>query len=137
MAAQWPFPNLPGLLARGEQVWWGLEPQDWREALAAHPRIGDRPPAGSQESREQAGADGADARTLAAIAVGNRRYEARFAMTYVVRASGRTAEEMLALLECRLEAEPGQEIRTAAGQQWEITSLRLETMWGSSWGGTS
>jgi allantoicase len=120
-----PYHDLDDLIAVGEKVWWAAGPQDWRDALAAHPRIGDRPPAGTQERREQSGAEDAAAETMAAIAAGNREYEERFGFTYVVRASGRSATEMLAMLHDRLGNDPDAELRVAAGQQWEITVLRL------------
>ena len=115
-------------VAVGEQVWWSLGPDDWREALAAHPRIGDRPPPGTQEQREQSAVSTASDQVLADIAAGNLAYEQRFGTTYVVRASGRSAEQMLALLRQRLANDPATEIRVAAGQQWEITALRLRAL---------
>jgi OHCU decarboxylase len=130
VAAGAPYADGRTILAIGEAVWWSLGPDDWREALAAHPRIGDRPPPGSQERREQAAADCAPPEVLVAIAEGNRTYEERFGMTYVVRASGRSAEEMLALLCERLMNDPDDEVRVAAAQQWEITALRLRRLAG-------
>lgn len=124
-ATQWPHPDP---LAAGETLWWRLGASDWLEALAVHPRIGDRPPAGSRERAEQAAAENADAEVLAAIAAGNAAYEQRFGMTYVVRAAGRSAPEMLAMLRERLANDPADELRIAAAQQWEITRLRLELL---------
>ena len=125
MCEGWPWSDP---LGAGERIWWSLDPRDWREALAAHPRIGDRPPPGTQEQREQAAVETADREVLAQIVLGNQAYEERFGMTYVVRAAGRSAPEMLALLRSRLANEPAAELRVAAGQQWEITALRLRTM---------
>ena len=119
---QWPHPDP---LGAAEEVWWALRPVDWIEALSAHPRIGDRPAAGSTEAREQSAVTGADPAVLAELSAGNRAYEQRFGMTYVVRATGRTAPEMLALLRIRLAHDPDTEVRVAADQQWEITRLRL------------
>jgi OHCU decarboxylase len=108
-----------------ERVWWELTPSDWREALDAHPKIGDRPPEGSQESREQGSMATAGPALRDEIADGNRAYEARFGMTYVVRARGRSPGELLLMLRQRLENEPEAELRIAAGEQAEITRLRL------------
>jgi OHCU decarboxylase len=124
-AWQWPHPNP---YAAAERMWWALGEDDWREALAAHPRIGDRPPVGTQEQAEQSAAEGADAEVLAALAAGNAAYEKRFGMTYVVRARGRSAPEMLAMLRERLANDPVAELRVAAAQQWEITRLRLTVL---------
>jgi OHCU decarboxylase len=106
-------------------TWDALAPQDWEQALAAHPRIGDRPAEGSQERREQASAEAAPSAVLDQIALGNAAYEQRFGRTYVVRAAGRSAQDMLALLEERLDNDPEHELRVAAAQQAEIALLRL------------
>lgn len=99
-------------------------------ALADHPRIGERH-AGSGASaahsaREQSGVDPADADVAARLAEGNRRYEERFGRVYLVRAAGRSAAEMLEMLEERLGNDPGTELRVTAGQLAEIALLRLE-----------
>ena len=123
MVASRPWPA--GVLGAADEAWSRVGPEDWREALAAHPRIGDRTPDGSQESREQSAAAGADEWLLAEIAAGNAAYEEKFGMTYVVRASGRSAEEMLAILRSRLANEPEAELVVAAAAQAEITAVRL------------
>lgn len=120
-----PYPTGLSLVEAGRRTWASLAPDDWREAFAAHPRIGDRPPSGSQESREQSGMNAADAELRRRLADGNAEYETRFGMTYIVRATGRSATEMLELLQQRLRNDPEQEIAVAAQQQWEITELRL------------
>jgi allantoicase len=118
-----PWPD--GALEAAVNAWSGLGPDDWREALAAHPRIGDRPPTGSQESREQSMAAGGPDHLLRAISQGNQQYEAKFGMTYVVRASGRSAGELLSILQSRLANAPEDELRVAAAAQEEIIMLRL------------
>ena len=123
MVAAKPWPE--GIVEAAAKAWAGVGPDDWREALAAHPRIGDRPPSGSQESREQSSAVGADVSVLDAIAAGNLAYEKKFGMTYVVRASGRTADELLAILQSRMGNDPADELAVAAAAQAEITELRL------------
>lgn len=125
VGAGWPYLDLATLLTVGQRVWRDLPAREWRAALGAHPRIGDRPPAGSQEQREQSAAETADAAVLAALAAGNVAYERRFGYPFVVRASGREAPEMLGLLHERLTHSPAEELLVAAGQQWEITALRL------------
>jgi allantoicase len=117
--------GLDAVLASAEQVWWELTTDDWREALVGHPRIGERTRAGSREAREQGSMDGAGPALREAIAEGNRAYELRFGMTYVVRAAGRSPAEMLLILRQRLRNDPETELRVAAGQQIEITRLRL------------
>jgi N-carbamoyl-L-amino-acid hydrolase len=125
-----PYPTLHALFTAAEAAWWALEEPDWREAFAAHPRIGERERADATERREQAGVASADAATLAQLAAANRRYEERFGHVFLVCASGRTAEAMLADLRRRLVNEPNAELLVAAGEQAKITRLRLEALAG-------
>ncbi len=131
VAAQGPYADLADLVESGRRIWWELPPPDWREAFGTHPRIGDRPPVGTQERSEQSGVEQAPAEVLAALAEGNARYEQAFGMTYVVRASGRSADQLLGLLRERLDNDPATELAVAAGQQWEITGLRLAQAFGA------
>lgn len=128
-----PYPDANAVLAGAEEGLSRLTSDDWREAFAAHPRIGERRghqgAAGEAMSRsEQSGVDGGD-RTLAEeLLEANRRYEERFGYTYIVRAAGRSGEEMLELARRRLRHDPEEELEVAAGQQREITMLRLRRM---------
>ena len=58
----------------------------------------------------------------------NREYLAKFGFIFIVCATGKTAEEILAILRSRLPNTPEQEIRVAAGEQNKITGLRLERL---------
>jgi OHCU decarboxylase len=128
-----PFWDVGQLLRIGWRVWHELERDDWLEAFRAHPRIGESKPAATapEEARrwsegEQSRAHDASVQTLDALAQGNREYEERFGFIYIVCATGRTAEEMLALLRERLGNDPETELRVAAEEQWRITELRLK-----------
>jgi 2-oxo-4-hydroxy-4-carboxy-5-ureidoimidazoline decarboxylase len=98
-------------------------------ALAHHPRIGERIEASGVEAgfsrREQAGA-GSDAASAAAWVAANREYEDRFDRIFLIRAAGRTRQEMLAHLRDRLGNDPATEARVRAGQLAEIALLRLQ-----------
>ncbi|MBM4357744.1 MAG: decarboxylase, partial [Deltaproteobacteria bacterium] len=72
-----------------------------------------------------AGVTGASEATLEALARGNREYKERFGHVFLVCATGKTADEMLALLEERIDNPPENELRIAAGEQAKITTLRL------------
>ena len=127
-----PFGDQSSLLAAARDEWFGLGEDDWREAFAHHPRIGDRADLARRfaatrhlSEREQQGVEGAGADELSALAEANRVYEQRFGYIFIVCASGRTAAEMLALLRARLGNDPEVEIRVAAAEQAEITTLRL------------
>lgn len=135
MAAARPFRDTPELFETAAAIWWGLDEADWREAFRSHPRIGERKTEAGQTGREQAWSAGeqagvtnaADA-TRDALAEGNRAYEARFGYIYIVCATGKTADEMLALLQSRLGNDPQSEIRVAAEEQRKITRIRLEKL---------
>jgi OHCU decarboxylase len=129
MMARQPFADAASALDAAAEAWWPLAPADWLEAFAAHPRIGERS-ADAQASREQSGVAGAQAATLARLAEANREYERRFGYIYIVCASGKSADEMLAILESRLRADPESELKTAAGEQLKITRLRLQKLLG-------
>lgn len=135
MEARRPFRDGEALHRAAEEVSSSLAAEDWIEALAAHPRIGDVErlrerfgAAGEWSSREQAGLAGAREEVLEAIARANRQYEERFGHIFVVRAAGRGAPEILAILRERLGNAPDVELGVAASEQRAITRLRLEKL---------
>lgn len=130
LAARRPYGDRSALLATAADlaVTWSTAEVD--EALADHPRIGERHAGGASaalSSREQAGV-GDDARLRARLAEGNARYEERFGRIYLVRAAGRSGEELLALLEERLHHDPATEAEVTRAQLAEIALLRLEAL---------
>jgi OHCU decarboxylase len=139
MLAARPFRTLGGVLDTADAVWWSLGPDDWREAFDHHPRIGEQSAARSQgataqawSADEQRGTTSAGAGVRQALADGNREYEGRFGHIYLVCATGKSAEEMLALLQERLSNDPDTELRVAASEQAKITRLRLEKLFSPS-----
>jgi allantoicase len=101
-------------------------------ARAGHPRMGQRaagPSTGAAWSRQEQAAVGTAADEVrAALAEGNRAYEERFGHVFLIRADGRSAEEMLAALRERLGNDPGAERRAVAEELRQITRLRLERL---------
>ena len=133
--AERPFASLDDLSAKSDRVWWSLEPHDWLEAFRSHPKIGEKKAAQpiSGEARrwseqEQAGLLNSEQKTLDDLAELNRAYEEKFGYIFVVCASGKSSEEMLALLRVRLENNPEEELRIAAAEQAKITQLRLRKL---------
>jgi OHCU decarboxylase len=138
MAAARPFASGEAMAHVANATWAALGREDWLEAFAAHPRIGDDASGGSGRSgaaggeeterwsaQEQAGvADAAEA-TRHKLAEANREYQARFGYIFIVCATGRTAGEMLDILERRLRNDVVEEIEIAAEEQRKITRLRL------------
>ena len=139
MAQQRPFPTggdaMRRLLDSADRVWWDLGREDWLEAFTRHPRIGEKAAAkdASAETRrwseeEQSGTRSAREQVLAALAKANRAYEQRFGYIFIVCATGKSSEEMLALLQQRLQNDPTAELRIAAEEQRRITHLRLRKL---------
>ncbi|MEP7310271.1 MAG: 2-oxo-4-hydroxy-4-carboxy-5-ureidoimidazoline decarboxylase [Acidobacteriota bacterium] len=91
-------------------------------------RTGHTGRAGAWAAREQAGMDAATEDIRQRLAAVNRRYEDRFGFIYLVCATGKTAEEMLAIAEGRLRHTPDEELHTAAEEQRKITRIRLEKL---------
>jgi allantoicase len=119
-----PFEDRPSLLRGAERAWWKLDENDWLEAFAAHPKIGDK--GGSRwSSDEQRGTAAASEATIDKLAAANRDYDAKFGFVFLICATGRSADEMLAALEQRLASDRQTEIRTAAEEQMKITRLRV------------
>jgi 2-oxo-4-hydroxy-4-carboxy-5-ureidoimidazoline decarboxylase len=146
MAASRPFASAEELIASADRYWAALDRADWLEAFAAHPRIGaagvdgadragadqrhakalaERGAAQDWSAQEQAGVGGAADATLLRFANLNRDYEARFGYIFIVCATGKSAAEMLDLLERRIWHDPETEIRLAGGEQRKIMQLRL------------
>ena len=132
VAALRPFWDVGQLLNIGGRVWRELGRENWLEAFRAHPKIGESKAQRETGAEARAWAEGEQARareasdeTLDALTEANREYEERFGFIFIVCATGRSAEEMLASLRERLNNDPETELRLAAGEQWRITELRL------------
>jgi len=124
MASARPFATRDALYEAAERIWWKLDPDDWREAFAAHPRIGER--GGTRWSlQEQSGAQSAAETTQAELAGVNGAYEARFGYIFIVCATGKSGDEMLAIAKRRLDNDPASELQVAASEQAAIARLRL------------
>ena len=121
-----PFPDWESLVYVARQVWERLDDEHRLEAFAGHPRIGERKAGWS--SQEQSGTRGASEETMRAIAEGNRAYEEKFGFIYLVCATGRSADEMLANLNERLTHDRRTELDIAAAEQAKIIELRLEKL---------
>jgi OHCU decarboxylase len=135
MVARRPFGSRDAALAAADEVWRSLGPDDWREAFAHHPRIGERRSTLPQDARgaawsagEQSGVTTASGTVQGQLAAVNREYERRFGHIFIVCATGKSAEELLALARARLRNDAETELRVAAEEQRKITRLRLEKL---------
>jgi len=127
-----PYPDADALVSRAEEVARALPWEEVSVALAAHPRIGDRVDGESAEAassrREQSSMSQADEDTRTALLDGNRAYEERFGHVFLIRASGRSPEEMLAELRRRLDNDDEAERVEATEQLAQITALRVKAL---------
>ena len=136
MLAVFPVPTAENLLVAATAHWNKLTEADWREAFTHHPKIGGDVEAlrakfastSTWAEGEQASVRQASQETLEALATGTEDYERKFGYIFIVCATGKSADEMLALLQARLANKPEDEILIAAGEQNKITRLRLEKL---------
>ena len=103
-----------------------LTDEEWLEAMKAHPRIGER--GGADSAREQGRALQSPPQTLAELAAENRRYEERFGHVFLIAASGRSAEEILAELRRRMNNDGDAELGEAKRELRKIAMRRMEKM---------
>jgi 2-oxo-4-hydroxy-4-carboxy-5-ureidoimidazoline decarboxylase len=130
-----PADDMVEILEDAEEQWWLCTEQDWLEAFTHHPKIGDVESlkqkfasTAAWASGEQMGATTASQDILEALAKGNDDYENKFGYIFIVCATGKSAEEMLELLQERLPNEASEEIKIAADEQNKITKLRIEKL---------
>jgi OHCU decarboxylase len=126
-----PIPTIAAFSEAADSIWAAMEESDWLEAFACHPRIGERAAASISEQsstwsqQEQSRITAAAESTMRQLAEGNALYEQRFGFTYIVCATGKTADEMLVILQRRLANARVAELREAAEQQRQIMQIRL------------
>lgn len=125
-----PYPDRVALRAAGDAAARALAWADVAAALAAHPRIGERPAGEGREAawsrREQAGAD--DPSVAAALAEANREYEERFGHVFLIFATGKSSSELLAAARARLAHDEATERSVVREELRKIALLRLERL---------
>ena len=124
-----PYAAWPDLEAAAGAAAQHLDDEELEAALAGHPRIGERAAGphhnAAASAREQSGVDPADAEVARALAEGNAAYEARFDRVFLIRAAGRSADEILQELRRRLGNDDETEREETVTQLREIALLRL------------
>ena len=130
-----PADDLVELLEDAEEQWYKCSQDDWKQAFSQHPRIGDLESLEKKfastaqwASGEQSGVSTANRQTIEALVKGNQEYEQNFGYIFIVCATGKSAEEMLSMLQSRMQNDPNTEIEIAAEEQNKITKLRLEKL---------
>ncbi len=131
-----PFSSEQALVEKATQIWYEhCTAADWREAFTHHPKIGDvksleKKFAATKHlaGKEQAGVATASAETIQQLAKANADYEEKNGFIFIVCATGKSAEEMLRLLQDRLKNSAAEELDVAMGEQHKITIIRFKKL---------
>ena len=133
MLASRPFATESELITKAASIWYNdCALDDFKEAFTGHPKIGNIESLKAKfahtanwAGNEQAKVADANTDTIEALAKANDAYEAKFGYIFIVSASGKSAEEMLAIINCRLNHDEADEIYVAMNEQHKITVIRL------------
>jgi 2-oxo-4-hydroxy-4-carboxy-5-ureidoimidazoline decarboxylase len=135
MVTSRPFTNRSSLRETADHIWGNLTEKDYLQAFEGHPKIGD---VGSLKAKyantkalasgEQSGAYIATDEVIAELANSNSAYEEKYGFIFIVCATGKSAKEMLALLQDRLNNDRQKELEIASEEQRKIFHLRLEKL---------
>lgn len=131
-----PFQNGEQLTEVATEIWYRqCTANDWLEAFTQHPKIGDVQSLKEKfkttqnwASHEQSGVQEATDDVINQLAEGNKVYEEKFGFIFIVCATGKTAFQMLRLLQSRLQNSYEDELRIAMNEQHKITILRLQKL---------
>ena len=121
-----PYANKQALATHADLAWQGLAEADYLAAFDGHPQIGNVDTLSA--SGEQSAVNQASEQVIAALAQGNADYLAKFGFIFIVCATGKSAAQMLALLQARLPNDKATELINAAQEQRKIFHLRLEKL---------
>ncbi|MBU1587249.1 MAG: 2-oxo-4-hydroxy-4-carboxy-5-ureidoimidazoline decarboxylase [Actinobacteria bacterium] len=128
VASRAPFATLDELLAVASAEATPLSPDEIDEAIAHHPRIGEKPKGEGTAQQFSRSEQGADTEFADEIAAGNAAYEERFGRVFIIRAAGRTRREILDELTRRLTLDDAVELQVVGEQLRDIALLRLEKL---------
>lgn len=130
-----PFDSKEALLKSAEEHWFNTKESDWLEAFLHHPEIGnidslrEKYSQGRvQSEEEQQGVNEAQESVLIDLSNQNKAYREKFGFIFIVFATGKSAEQMLGLLNSRINNTKDEEIHNAMQEQWKITKLRLNNL---------
>jgi 2-oxo-4-hydroxy-4-carboxy-5-ureidoimidazoline decarboxylase len=124
-----PYPDVAAVVQVAETAAEPFTDDELTSALRHHPRIGERATGQTAEasfSRAEQSGVSPDAGVQRRLAEGNRAYEERFGHVFLIRAAGRSSEEILASLEERLDHDAETEKSIMADQLRQIAVRRLE-----------
>ena len=135
LIAKMPFKSLEELENTADEVWSETTETDWLEAFTHHPKIGyigslekKFAATASWASSEQAAVNQANREVLEFLAAENEAYWQKFGFIFIICATGKSAAEMLDLLNQRLPNNKEKELKIAAEEQHKITHIRIEKL---------
>ncbi len=130
-----PFRSEKDLFVKAESCWYHTAEPDWFEAFSHHPKIGDLKSLEKKfastkalAGNEQASVSKASKKILEKLAEGNKLYEDKFGFIFIVCATGKSAKEMIELLNSRIDNDRTVELKIASEEQHKITTLRLQKL---------
>ncbi|MBL6691944.1 MAG: 2-oxo-4-hydroxy-4-carboxy-5-ureidoimidazoline decarboxylase [Pseudomonadales bacterium] len=127
-----PFESVDALVEFARQQWVKVDEAGILEAFSGHPQIGDlealRNKYANTASAEQGQVAAADESVLIRLRDQNQAYLDRFGFIFIVCATGKSAEEMLGLLDARIRNSRAEELANGAAEQMAITEIRLRKM---------
>jgi len=130
-----PYKDREDLYQTSDNIWASLSEDDYLEAFTHHPQIGDIESmkkkfasTANWAKNEQKGSSQASIEVLSALKTANQEYLAKFGFIFIVCATGKTAQQMLNLLNQRRPNDRSIEIKIAALEQNKITHLRIEKL---------
>jgi 5-hydroxyisourate hydrolase/2-oxo-4-hydroxy-4-carboxy-5-ureidoimidazoline decarboxylase len=128
-----PFSSENELIKKAASIWYNdCSVKDFKDAFTGHPKIGNVESlkekfahtaewAGNEQSRVTS----ANIETIEALTKANELYEDKFGYIFIVSASGKPAETILAIVNSRLNNKGDDEIYVAMNEQHKITVIRL------------
>lgn len=128
-----PFTSKKHALTIAQRIWDGLTEKDYLAAFEGHPQIGDVSTlrdkfsaTAEKAENEQAGMSLANDTVIHEMMAANSEYLTKFGFIFIVCATGKSAEQMLALIKARINNERATELVISAEEQAKITNIRLE-----------
>lgn len=128
-----PYCDFSAFCDHAEKAFCQLNEQDWLEAFAGHPMIGDLSTLAGKYSQgqslseaEQSGVNGASEEVLKQLIELNHAYKDKFGFIFIVCATEKSASEMLAILTSRISNNISTELLNASIEQRKISRIRME-----------
>ena len=127
MRRRMPFEDVDECMFYADRAWYDCADDAIYEAFGAHPKIGNADSLAKKYANtqtwvenEQSGVNNADTETLKKLVIKNKEYEEKFKYIFIVFATGKSAKEMLEILESRIPNNPKDELKIAAEEQSEL-----------------